>query len=82
MGGHPLRLEMVLTKRYLGGVAVIVLVGGFAVFWHVQSKDAPIKHLAAWQRLASPGDLSAAHSRLDPMPQAKWTLVLLSPSRG
>ncbi len=52
-------------KRYLGGVAVVALVGGFAVFWHVQSADAPIKHLAAWQRLASPGDLSAAHSRLE-----------------
>ncbi len=56
---------MVLTKRTLGGVAVVALVGGFAVFWHVQSDDAPIKHLAAWQRLASPGDLSAAHRRLE-----------------
>jgi len=65
MGGHPLRLEMVLRKRYLRGVAVVAVIGGFAVFWHVQSDDAPIKNLAAWQRLASPGDLSAAHSRLE-----------------
>ncbi len=65
MGGHPLRLEMVLTKRTLSGGAALVLVGGAALFWHAQPDDAPIKQLAAWQRLASPGDLSAAHSRLE-----------------
>ena len=56
---------MVLTKRTLGGVAVVALVSGSAIFWHGQPDDAPIKQLAAWQRLASPGDLSAAHSRLE-----------------
>ena len=56
---------MVLTNRYLRGAAVVALAGGLAVFWHVQPDDAPIKQLAAWQRLASPGDLSAAHGRLE-----------------
>ena len=65
VGGHPLRLEMVLTNRYLRGAAVVALAGGLAVFWHVQPDDAPIKQLAAWQRLASPGDLSSAHGRLE-----------------
>jgi len=65
MGGRPLRLEMVLTNRYLSGAVVVVLVGAIAWFWHAQPDDAPIKQLATWQRLASPGDLSAAHSRLE-----------------
>ena len=56
---------MVLTNRYLRGAAVVALAGGLSVFWHVQPDDTPIKQLAAWQRLASPGDLSAAHSRLE-----------------
>ena len=64
MGGDPLRLEMVLTSRYLSGGAALVLVGAVGLLWHAQPDDAPIKQLAAWQRLASPGDLSAAHSRL------------------
>jgi hypothetical protein len=65
MGGHPLRLEMVLTKRTLSGGAALVLVGALASFWYAQPDDAPIKKLAAWQQLASPGDLSVAHSRLE-----------------
>ncbi len=52
-------------NRYLSGAAVLVLVGALALFWHAQPDDAPIKQLATWQRLASPGDLSAAHSRLE-----------------
>ncbi len=56
---------MVLTKRDLSGGAALVLVGALALLWHAQPDDAPIKQLAAWQRLASPGDLSAAHSRLE-----------------
>ncbi len=56
---------MVLTKRKLGGIAVVALAAGLAVFWNAQPDDAPIRQLAAWQRLASPGGLSAAHSRLE-----------------
>ena len=65
MGGNPLRLEMVFMNRYLSGVTVLVMVGAVALLWHAQTDDAPIKQLATWQRLASPGDLSAAHSRLE-----------------
>jgi hypothetical protein len=65
MGGHPLRLEMVLTKRKLSGVAVVALAAALAVFWIVRANDEPTMRLAAWQRLAIPGDLSAAHSRLE-----------------
>ncbi len=65
MVGHPLRLEMVLRNRYLGATAALVLIGGLALLWHAQPDDAPVKQLATWQRLASPGDLSAAHSRLE-----------------
>ena len=64
MGGHPLRLEMVLN-RYLSGAALLVLVGGLALSWHAEPDDAPVKQVGAWQRLASPGDLSAAHSHLE-----------------
>ncbi len=52
-------------NRYLSGVAVLVLVGALALMWYAQPDDAPIKQLASWQRLASPGNLSAAHSRLE-----------------
>ena len=52
-------------NRYLSGAAVLVLVGTFALLWHAQPDDAPIKQLATWQRLASPGDLSAAHGLLE-----------------
>ena len=56
---------MVLTKRKLSGVAVVALAAGFAVFWIVEADDEPTMRLAAWQRLAIPGDLSAAHSHLE-----------------
>ncbi len=56
---------MVLTNRKLGGVAVVALAAGLAVIWNVQADDKPTMQLAAWQRLASPGDLSAAHSHLE-----------------
>ncbi len=65
MGGHPLRLEMVLTKRKLSGVAVVALAAALTAFWSVRANDEPTMRLAAWQRLAIPGDLSAAHSRLE-----------------
>jgi hypothetical protein len=65
MGGHPLRFEMVLTKRKLAGVAVVALAAGLTVFWNVQADDEPTMQLARWQRLASPGDLSAVHSHLE-----------------
>ncbi len=56
---------MVLTNRTVSGGAALVLVGALALLWYAQPDDAAIKQLAAWQRLASPGDLSAAHSRLE-----------------
>ncbi len=56
---------MVLTKPILGGVAVVALAAGLAVVWNVQADDEPTMQLAAWQRLASPGDLSSAHSHLE-----------------
>ncbi len=56
---------MVLTKRKLGGVAAVALAAGLAVFWSVQDDYEPTIRLHAWQRLALPGDLSAAHSHLE-----------------
>jgi hypothetical protein len=56
---------MVLTKQRLGGVAIVALTAGLAVLWNVQTDHEPTIQLAAWQRLASPGDLSAAHSHLE-----------------
>ena len=52
-------------NRYLSSGAVLVLIGALIFMWHAQPDDAPIKQLATWQRLASPGDLSAAHSLLE-----------------
>ena len=65
MGWRPFRLEMVVAKRTLGGVAVVALAAGFAIFWSVQADDEPATWLAAWQRLAAPGNVSAAHSHLE-----------------
>ncbi len=50
--------------RYLGAIATLILIGGLAVLWYGQPDSAPIKQVATWQQLASPGPLSAAHSRL------------------
>lgn len=54
-----------MTRRILGGVAVVALTAGLAAFWSVQADDESATRLARWQRLASPGDLSAAHSHLE-----------------
>ena len=56
---------MVLRNRYIGGTAVLVVVGALVLLWQAQPDDAPIKQFATWQQLASPGDLSAAHNRLE-----------------
>ena len=52
-------------SRYLMGAAALIPVGALALLWYAQPDDIPIKQLATWQRLASPGDLSSAHSRLE-----------------
>ena len=44
---------------------MVALAAGLAVIWSVQADDEQTMALAAWQRLASPGDLSAAHSHLE-----------------
>ena len=44
---------------------MVALAAGLAVFWTVQADDEPPMRLAAWTRLAIPGDLSAAHSHLE-----------------
>jgi len=56
---------MVLTKRKLGGAAAVALAAGLAVFWSFQADDEPAMRLSAWQRLAIPGPLSAAHHHLE-----------------
>ena len=64
MGGHSLRIEMVLTKRKMGAVAAVALAAGLSVFSLAGLDGEPTMQLAAWQGLAIPGDLSAAHGHL------------------
>ena len=52
-----------MMNRYLG-VVVLVILGALVLFLYSLPDDAPINQLATWQQLASPGDLSAAHTHL------------------
>jgi hypothetical protein len=51
---------MVLTKTRLTGIAGALLIAGIAAFGDVGAEP-----MAAWQQLASPGDLSAVHRHLE-----------------